>query len=238
MEYATVSDCYSTGSVLLNHNWGTSVGGLIGHISKQSNVFRCRHTYGYVSSDKRVGGLIGEIIGSSGEKRTVVEECFADSEVRAFDFSDKLYAGGLIGSMDNTDVINCYSRGTVWSTNKMGGLIGCIENGDNCSVSKCYSIATLAGMTDVNYGELIGNVISSEIYTYQDSIYLERSYGSSFGSSKTQGQMQTLSTYSNSPFNWEIEAYNPNDPDPPKKIWLIYSGINDGYPYLNYNPPQ
>jgi len=236
MQYATVSDCYSTDSVFLNQNWGTSVGGLIGQIFNTSKVFRCRHTYGYVSSGSKVGGLIGEIIGSAGENRTVIEECFADSEVRALDYNSKMNAGGLIGSMNNTDVVNCYSRGTVWSTNKMGGLIGCIENGDNCSVSKCYSDAELFGSSGTENGELIGNVISSEIYTYQDSIYLERSYGSSFGSSKTQGQMQTLITYSSSPFNWEIAiAVGPSED---KATWLIKSGKNDGFPYLRENPPQ
>jgi hypothetical protein len=67
------------------------------------------------------------------------------------------YVGALIGYPQNTNIISCYSAGSVTGTDgKVGGLIGsCYDS----YVNNCYSTASVSGSNDV-IGGLIGEVWS------------------------------------------------------------------------------
>ncbi|MGQ1948802.1 GLUG motif-containing protein, partial [Geofilum sp. OHC36d9] len=69
--------------------------------------------------------------------------------------------GGLVGSnYPSSQIINCYSTGTVSGNNNVGGLVG--YNRYSSQVNNCYSTATVSGSTKV--GGLLGyNYNSSSV---------------------------------------------------------------------------
>ena len=63
------------------------------------------------------------------------------------------FVGGLVGDLDNSNMTNCYSTGSVTSTGlRCGGLIG---NNYYGTVDNCYSSCTVTGTGDI--GGLIGD---------------------------------------------------------------------------------
>ena len=109
---ATISNCYSTGSV----SGYRYVGGLVGwnEASTVNNSYSTcsANGYGYV------GGLVGKNTTSS-----TVSNCYATGSVS---ISGTSYVGGLIAhSYITNPVTNCYSTGSVTGGSQyIGGLIG------------------------------------------------------------------------------------------------------------------
>ena len=66
------------------------------------------------------------------------------------------YVGGIVGSIDNSSVINCYSTGVVNGNIQVGGIAGAVAQ--NSSAVNCYSICMVSGSEYV--GGVIGAVIT------------------------------------------------------------------------------
>ncbi|HTU63663.1 MAG TPA: GLUG motif-containing protein, partial [Polyangiales bacterium] len=81
------------------------------------------------------------------------------------------FVGGLLGSLFDGQVLNCYARATVTAA-KAGGLVGSVQGATGSSpvVENSYAASTLSG-TDVRglFGEVVGEAGS---VTVTNSYYL------------------------------------------------------------------
>ncbi|HOQ33590.1 MAG TPA: PASTA domain-containing protein, partial [Candidatus Hydrogenedens sp.] len=118
---ATISNCYSTGSVIGDND----VGGLVGNNSSIASVSKCYTNCTVSGSGYLVGGLVGDNYGS-------VSNCYSTGSVSG----NSDFVGGLVGYNYYGTTSYCYSTGVVSGSGvNVGGLIGIKEGG---SVSNCY----------------------------------------------------------------------------------------------------
>ena len=120
------------------------------------------------SNDAYAGGLAG-VVGESSS----VSNCFSTATVSLYS-SYNVFAGSLIGNIDNSTVSNCYSAGAVntYSTYNYatsGGVAGLSYYGS--TLSNCYSIGKVSakadngvsiagGVTGYLYGAQISNCVA------------------------------------------------------------------------------
>jgi hypothetical protein len=234
---ATVSNCYSTGSVSGNDD----VGGLIGTIDRNS-ISDCYNT-GRVTGTNYVGGLIG--YGYS----ITASNCYNTGSVTGATF-----VGGVIGYHENlSSVSNTYNTGSVSGIESVGGFVG--YNGSETSISNCYTRGdvtrssgteiTVGGFAGENYATLEYSYSTGKVFytgdmdptdkgfagfngggTYTNNFYdAELSIQSSAigATEKTTSEMKSQSTFTGA--GWSTST------------WYMDTGINDGYPYLSWQNP-
>ncbi len=135
---ASVSDCYSTGSV----TGDSSVGGLVGY-SRSGTMSNSYSTAAVMGDGSVVGGLLG-----GSQYGTSINDCYSTGSVTGGSF-----AGGLAGAYSGGTVSNCYATGGVTGSGScIGGLLGSYYDG---TVSECHATGSVAGSSNV--GGLIGN---------------------------------------------------------------------------------
>ena len=140
--YATISNCYATGTV--SGSW--MVGGLVGY--NRSSISQC-YTTGTVSGTSYcVGGLVG--YNHSGS----ISQCYSADTVSGSSWSSSV--GGLVGENRYGSISGCCSMGAVSGdegVSNVGGLVG----RNIGSVSVCYSTGAVSGDEGVsNVGGLVG----------------------------------------------------------------------------------
>ncbi len=130
-------------STIMDHN---NVGSLVGQ-ADNSSIINCTSINGsieltgilWLANAGNTGGLIGKAVNST------IEDCYSNISVKThFHF-----AGGLIGSMTDTNVTNCSAAGDVSGRTVVGGLIGnsFIEGSDNVYISDSFSSGNATGTT-------------------------------------------------------------------------------------------
>jgi hypothetical protein len=107
VNFGTVTNSYSTGSVTATLNAGGLVGNNLGTVTNSYSTAN-------VTGDYSAGGLAG---GNSG---TVINSYAAGG------VTGEQGVGGLVGTNNGT-VVNCYSVGSVSGNNSIGGLVGYSE---------------------------------------------------------------------------------------------------------------
>jgi len=150
---ATITNCYATGTISGNGNYGNVyAGGLIGR-SDRGSITDCYAT-GAVSasssshdSSSYAGGLIGYSGGGT------VTNCYATGAITAADqhYDASSCAGGLIGYSSGITITNCYATGniivsslpSVYATSPAyaGGLTGFFVGG---IISNSYAIGDVS----------------------------------------------------------------------------------------------
>jgi len=219
---AIISRCFASGVVASNS--GYAIGGLIGYASESSIEF-CGTDVGITNNgdDSEVGGLIG------GTYLVAIKQSCAYGNVSA---GDSYGAGGLIGyCYDDSVLSDCFAVGAVAGNDThYGGLVGSCD-GDNISISNCYSAGAVADGSDPNYsGGLVG-ALGAGTYAFAKCFWDTETSGQGdgigWGSSgevvgKTTAQMKTKSTFTDA--DWDFET-----------VWRI-GVFNNGYPYLIYIP--
>ncbi len=139
VDYYTVNNCNSSGTVTGN----TSVGGLVGNIHDTNSggvVSNCYNT-GSVSGSDDIGGL-------AGFNGCLVRNCYNTGSVSGSGGS----IGGLIGYAYYASVVNSYNTGLVTGEgNRVGGLVG---NNTASGIQKSYNSGSVTGNDRV--GGLIG----------------------------------------------------------------------------------
>jgi hypothetical protein len=160
---------------------GTSIGGLVGFTSGVGYSMTNSFASGNVTGGEKVGGLIGELIGT-----TKVDNTYATGNVTGTRETDTMRGGGmiggLIGSSNGGIVSNSHATGNVMvvdnstvvdgttggRTNNVGGLIGNQMYG---SVNDSYATGTVVGNGGDNTGGLVGNNYGGTVNDsyYQDS---------------------------------------------------------------------
>ena len=172
-DYATITNCYNTGSV---SGGARSVGGVVGS-AYYGTVENCYNT-GSVSGEDWVGGVVGGgsatncyntglVEGSTGYVGGVVgrgsaTNCYNTGSVEGY--SD---VGGVVGYTSGGTVISCYNIGSVSGSENIGGVVGRAYS--SSTVTNCYNTGSVEGHSDV--GGVVGNA--------------SRSIGSSSGSTVT-----------------------------------------------------
>ncbi|MBI9031763.1 T9SS type A sorting domain-containing protein [bacterium] len=243
---SSIENCYTTGSVtgenytggLIGHinsqtsventysecsvNGTGSVGGLIGNCKENTSVSKSYATGNVQGSTSSIGGLIGYVY-----KMTSISECFATGDVEGDE-----YVGGLCGYTSGTStsnrlpVNNCFASGDVTGSNYTGAIFGRIHK---ANINKCYSIGSVSCS-----GTYVGGFTGYNTYAdCFDSFWNTTTAGvatSPIATGKTTEELQTLSTYTNSGWDFVDESANgEND------YWALNSEINDGFPYLTFS---
>ncbi len=103
-----VEDCFTTGSVSGNFE----TGGLTGKIS--AGTVSNSYSEAGVNGGDSTGGLAGRL-GSQGS----IENSYATNIVEGENL-----VGGIVGSMENSEILYCYSSGSVSGLERIGGLTG------------------------------------------------------------------------------------------------------------------
>ncbi len=184
-----VENCSATGSVIVTHlsNGNSYVGGLIGRNEvfedQTSNVFRCFSDVDVNGTGKKCGGLIGNVrAGWSG------------------------YGTGTILIKD------CFAMGDVSGNEEVGGFTGYQDTPigtGSVNITNCYSS-----------GNVTGNTLTGGFMGYNQSAVLTACFwdsvnsgqtSSAAGIGKTTTEMQTLLTYTDAGWDFEIETNNGSD---------------------------
>jgi len=199
----SITNCYAKGAVVSGGNY---VGGLVG--SNTGIITNCCST-GSVSGDAYVGGLVG-LIGDG-----IVTMCYSKAGV-----SGNRNVGGLVGKTgkETSEVKYCYATGNVEGGTYVGGLVGQVERG---AAYQCYSTGSVLG--DQNVGGLAGyiRVLGTILHCFWDT-QTSGQPTSADGTGNTTAEMQTMSTFTSSGWNfWDF--------------WTICEGTN--YPVLQWQIP-
>jgi len=218
----TITNCYTSGSVVGGAGGGNYTGGLIGYLrafSYDVTVTDCFSSCG-VSKTSQAGGLIGEARGTSSVTHKI-SNCYSSG--RASGYYD---VGGLIGKCNQyCEVDNCYSIADVNGVNdRIGGLVG---YNFYSTISNCYSKGSVSGNSSL--GGLVG---SNDNSTVSNSFWDTQTSGQSSsdgGTGKTTSEMKTETTFTGAGWDFADETTNGND-----DYWDINTDRNRGYPYLSW----
>ena len=160
-DIGSITNCYNTGSVAGNGY----VGGLCG--LNYGTVTNCYNT-GSVEGNNSVGGLCGWNDGT-------VTNCYNTGNVTGT--GD--YVGGLCGWNDGT-VTNCYNTGNVTGNNSVGGLCGYNWG----TVTNCYNTGSVEG----NYS--VGGLCGQNSATVTNCYYLTGMAAGGINGSDAAGQAE------------------------------------------------
>ncbi|MFO8191266.1 MAG: ZmpA/ZmpB/ZmpC family metallo-endopeptidase-related protein, partial [Bacillota bacterium] len=127
--------------------------------------------YAYVSNIDNVH-ITGEVTGL-GDQTGGVVGYFMDGRIDYSTFNGTViglggYTGGLAGrATNNADIYYSYSLGSVAGKDKVGGLIGLVQD-KNTVVSDCYSRASVSGLREI--GGLVGYFKSKTYRSYSTGL--------------------------------------------------------------------
>lgn len=219
----TINSCFATGNVTNNSNY-SGVGGLVGNNTGTiSNCYTQNGTITSVSgSSFGIGGLVGINTGSG-----LIEKSYSKCTV----ISPSQQAGGLVGRNGfNTGgtVKNCYATGNVSGTIYSGGLIGIVVSG---VIENCYSTGVVTISDPAAYAQAAG-LLGSNSGTVTNCFWDTQTSGkatSSGGTGKTTAQMKTLTTFTNTNWDFQLETVNGAN-----NIWGMNCSDNNTYPFLSF----
>jgi len=133
--------------------------------------------------------------------------------------------GGLVAYANSASYIaECYSTANVHAGMSVGGLVGCSEAG---TILNCYARGTVSGSMEV--GVLVGTLyaVCTVRNSYATGTLASKIFGKNYGCTTNDCFYATLPT--SIPGSWNYTTtLNP------AYVWGIGSGINGGYPYLQY----
>ncbi len=219
------------------------VGGLVG--KKEGGVIEDVSVTGTVTGASAVGGLIGQVDDSAD---TTVRASFTAGSVLVTGFGE--HTGGLVGNVHpysrTLSIMDSYSATTVTGYTKVGGLIGTYVDeavSEQLVITDSYARGSVSGSFDT--GGLIG-CLYDYVMSYQcdqsltgtvtvtDSYWDTQTTGQATtagarGAGKTTPQMTSLSTFG----TWSI-----TDSTPSQATWGICTGIESGYPFLQWFADQ
>jgi len=163
---SSVSNCYSTGSIISlyssGYNYGYPyVGGVVGYNS--GSVSNCYSFASVSTSASAYGAPAGGVAGGNNGS---VSNCYSTGSVSSSGYN---FSGGVVGLNDkNGTVSNCYSTGSVSSSgSSAGGVVGINSGG---FVSSCYSTGVISSSEGYAWaGKYAGGVVGDETYAQNGS---------------------------------------------------------------------
>jgi hypothetical protein len=181
--YASISNCYVTGSVI----GGGWTGGLIGHSGDHSIISNC-----YTTCSVSGGGAVGGLVGHNGNWASLIYYSYATGSV-----SGSSNVGGLAGACsDNSRIFHSYATGSVSGSSSVGGLVGSLSI--ETSISNSYATGSVTGTSNV--GGLVGYM--GYLAFVMNSFWDTETSGqttSAGGTGKTTAEMKQQAT-----FGWDF----------------------------------
>ncbi len=144
----TINQSHSSKNVDGNSN----VGGLVGYNTNGGIVENSYATGSVHGTSMRVGGLVGNQIGSNYDSSVI--DCFATGDVNGTD----IHVGGLVGSNSYGSIIRSHATGNVTGVDQIGGLVGYNRG----PVTECHSDNMVTGEDSV--GGLVGQNYQGYVY--------------------------------------------------------------------------
>lgn len=200
-------------------------GGIVGWLSTNMHCTSCYNTGTITGTGKIIGGIAG---GTGG----TIEKCYNKGTIIQKSVNNNV--GGIVGhispNMTNVKVINNYNRGKIIEeandSNGIGGIIGNISNtGTSGEIKNNYNVGEIevTGTNPQSIGGVFGN--TSTNFTIDNNYYeLNKS-------NVTLNNVGTGLQQSDMKIQQFVDQLNGGQTDLP---WQLDTGINDGYPILNW----
>ncbi|MCL2064426.1 MAG: T9SS type A sorting domain-containing protein [Candidatus Cloacimonetes bacterium] len=255
---ATVKNCISSGDISASGDEVNYAGGIGGITSMNSNIIYSFSSGNVTAKSKAIyyfknagaGGISGLLSYNSS-----IQYCFSEGfvEVSSSD-TERIQAGGIAGIIDNSTILYSYSRNTISSALKAGGIAGNVI--ESSHISNSYF-----------YGEIIeGDFIQSGGIAGEASITstIQNCYATTSGEFYAHGLVGTLGNGTSISYSfWDIDttgigtAFGVNNGIATncvgyttiemklqefytgwdfEDIWNINPSINNGYPFLRGLP--
>jgi hypothetical protein len=148
LQNSIIENCYSSGTIYSRLGSGGIVAGVNG--SSIKNCYSECDIINYGTSSYNAGGLVG----SAYDSTITLSHC--SGTIQGY-----RQIGGLIGSIKQCEVSDCYSNSNVSANiDRVGGLIGSTSDSPN-TISHCYATGSVSGSDYV--GGLIGFLLESEV---------------------------------------------------------------------------
>jgi len=215
---ATIQNLVVTDANVIGHDY---VGVIVGY-NHSSTISNCK-SEGILTGNIVCGGLVGQNISSS-----TISKCVTDVDVNA----DNL-AGGFVGANSSSIINNCYTLFGVTTTrvagdapSNMGAFCGNHGNNSDSKIEYCYSIGGVSFVVHLDptdKGFIAVNNNGGVTANFFDTEVSAQTSGTG-ATAKTTADMKTASTFLDA--GWDAA------------IWNIGDGINDGYPYLDWQNPD
>jgi hypothetical protein len=211
---ASAATIQNLGVTNINFTGAGNVGGIAGYTLTSGTISNCYATGTIAADNDHIGGLVGY------NWKANISRCYANVAVTVS--GNRNYTGGLVGINTEATIQDCYRRGAVAGYNYVGGLVG--SHTISALIDKCYSIGAVTGTS--NTGGIVGynNSTVTSSFWNSDINAVGIGGGTTTGATgKTTAEMTDQSTFLNA--GWS------------SAIWNIGDGINDGYPYLDWQNP-
>ncbi len=228
--YGTVSNSYSTGSVIGNE-W--FAGGLVGW---NRGTVENSYAIGNVSGSREVGGLIGwnggtvensYATGNASGGNNVggligrIYEGWLSNSYATGNVTGDRWVGGLVGSNGLGGIVeNSYSTGNVTGDDDVGGLVG--SNGLGGTIENSYAVGNVTG-------DDVGGLVGTNFGTVSSSFWDMKTSGtdvSDGGIGLNTTEMMDINSFA----DWDIVAVASTDDRDTGYIWNIVDG--ETYPFL------
>ena len=127
------------------------VGGVVGHLTDNGLIDKCYNkgdveAWNYRNGCEGTGGVLGSL-----DTKGTVSNCYSIGTIRNGKGDSatggKQGTGGIVGSINAGDVVNCYATGNVYGPSSSGVLIGKVGNG---SYTNLYTLDTARSYNQYN----------------------------------------------------------------------------------------
>ena len=197
---------------------GNNVGGLVGLVNYNSRITGSYSGGKVIGAQDNVGGIVGNVANTFGEKSFVIEKSYSEAEIEGND-----NVGGMIGNLGRVGIINdSFVTSKVTGNEKVGGFIGNVTSAYNeLCMNNVYAIGKITGNNAT--GGIIGNdTLPSRqklkgVYWAADSTTQEDSCG---GEKRNLDYLKYQEVYT----DWDFD-----------EIWQINEGVTT--PYLKEIEP-
>ena len=168
-----------------------------------------------ITGNNNIAGIVGENWFSA-----LISNCFCTGNING-----NMCVGGIAGINYLGTISNSYSSVNINGFKYVGGVTG--RNFTNANVNNCYSVGLVVGTSYVG-GLIGGNTTSTTTNSFWDTETSGQAT-SAGGTGLTTAEMQTLTTYTDSTWDFVGETANgTND------YWDMSVCLNGGYPYLSW----
>ena len=225
--FATVTNCYNTGSVTGRDD---RVGGVVGDANSSVTITNCYNTGSVSGSDNQVGGVVGYAFSST------VTNCYNTGSI-----DGNYWVGGTAGDTYSSTITNCYNTGSVSGSDVVGGVVGSASN--FATVTNCYNTGNIAERSSravpdptdsPRRGGVVGSADSSDITNNYYGGNCTLSYGIGSSSSNTGASKDENLIANAKSLNWyqDSSKWSSRYPWDFEEVWSLVPSANDGYPIL------
>ncbi|MCL2063966.1 MAG: T9SS type A sorting domain-containing protein [Candidatus Cloacimonetes bacterium] len=254
----TIKECISIGNVSAEGQEVQFAGGIAGVVLEGSNIISCFSSGNVIASSKgnlhfksvAAGGIAGIVVSNN-----IIRYCYSEGTVEARSLeTDMINAGGVAGGIESSTIEYSYSKNSLYSNLRAGGIVSNITN--NSIVRNSY----FKGSIITDFPNLAGG-LSGELWT---GSIIQNCYATAIGEFTAFGLVgivETDTSISNS--FWDIDttgidtAFGLNNGTATncvghttiemkmqesytgwdfEDIWDIQPEINIGYPFLRGLP--